>query len=109
MGVVDPLLLTAAAAAVSSSGLLVEKVREVLSSILRRPSKSTVLVRYGNDSYASVDLDEDIRQRLMDAGMRHGLSSEQAARLAQAVLSQLSGIERLDASPDDGDGGTHVK
>lgn len=92
---IEPILITAAAAMVSSSGLLLESVRRVLSSILRQPSKNTLLVRYDKDQYASIDLDGDIHQRVVNAGIQRGLSEELAARLADTVLLQISGIRNV--------------
>ena len=101
---VEPTLITVAAMVISSSGLLLESVRNVLSSILRRPSKNTLLVRYNNDKYTSIDLDGDIHQRVVDAGIQRGMSEELATRMADAILSQISSIANASNSSTDKSG-----
>lgn len=96
----DPTLLTAIAVTASLFGLLLDKVRNLLSSIFRRPSKNTVLVTYDDDAFMSVELDGDVYRALRAAGLERGLTDDQSKRIAQAVLRQLAdqrGLKRSTA------------
>jgi len=93
---VDPITITVAAALACGVGGLIPRVRELLRSIFRRPSKTSVIVHYGNQSLEVTSDTVDVEELLRGIG----LSGEQATRTAQNVSGTLEGRSGAKGSPD---------